>query len=76
MLNSVRKFSVAIAYPEGIVGKTYSLNKLLSPSEEELCEVPFSAQEYTDEVLDLKKGESLFKPMRDDLGDMWIYRLK
>lgn len=76
-LNSKRQFSIATAdRVNGIESDFYSIEELLFPTEEQETELHFSVQEYTDELMDLKVGTGMIQPMRDNLGDMWIYRIK
>jgi hypothetical protein len=75
-INSKRIFSVATASPIGIESEALTFNEILFPSDDEVTELHYSLQEYTDELMDLKIGEGMLQPMRDDLGDMWIYRIK
>ena len=75
-LHSSRIYSVAFTTPNGIEASNYKINDLLFPSKENVTELHYSVQEYTDELLELKVGNGIIEPMRDNLGDMWIYRVK
>lgn len=78
MLNSNRKYSIAISYTntDNIVIHNTNVNELLLINVEENDEVNYSCQEYTDDILDLMIGKCIYIPMRDNLGDMLIKRLK
>ena len=75
-LHSSRIYSVAFTTPNGSEASNYKINDLLFPSKENVTELHYSVQEYTDELLELKVGNGIIEPMRDNLGDMWIYRVK
>ena len=76
MLNSNRKYSIAVSYnnKHHIETLQYNVNKLLNTDKND--EIAYSCQEYTDDILDLMIGKCIYLPMRDNLGDMLIKRLK
>lgn len=75
-MNSNRKYSIAVSTKDKhpIQIYTYTVEQLLN--QDNNIEIEYSCQEYTDDILDLSIGKCIYIPMRDNLGDILIKRLK